>query len=65
MKDLDAATDAKTAIEDAQREDTKAREERGETFVPRFFELRAGEYRPAFALVLFFLFVFVSGGDGS
>lgn len=45
---LEAATDAKTEIEDAQREATREREEKGETWKPRFFELRNGEYRPAF-----------------
>ncbi|KAL8293143.1 hypothetical protein RQP46_000837 [Phenoliferia psychrophenolica] len=49
-KDLDAATDAKTEIEDAQRDSTKEREESGEAFVPRFFVLKDGEYRPNFSL---------------
>ncbi|SCV71681.1 BQ2448_3269 [Microbotryum intermedium] len=47
--DLDAATDAKTVIEDAQREAVRRREEEGATFKPRFFELTAdNEYRPIF-----------------
>lgn len=45
-KDLDAATDAKTAIEDAQRESTREREEKGEKWHPRFFELDDDEWRP-------------------
>ncbi|KAL5534707.1 hypothetical protein ACEPAG_1171 [Sanghuangporus baumii] len=39
-KDMDAATDAKCAVEDAQREDRRVRDEKGEVFVPRFFEKR-------------------------
>ncbi|KDE04328.1 hypothetical protein MVLG_05208 [Microbotryum lychnidis-dioicae p1A1 Lamole] len=47
--DLDAATDAKTVIEDAQREAVRRREEEGATFKPRFFELTGeNEYRPIF-----------------
>ncbi|GAA5859525.1 hypothetical protein JCM8547_006863 [Rhodosporidiobolus lusitaniae] len=51
-KDLDAATDAKGAIEDAQREQAKEREARGETFVPRYFKPtgKNGEWRPTFAI---------------
>jgi oxysterol-binding protein-related protein 8 len=43
---MDAATEAKTAVEDAQREARKKREEKGETHVPRFFELKDGHWRP-------------------
>lgn len=39
-KDMDAATDAKCTVEDAQREDRRIRDEKGEVFVPRFFEKR-------------------------
>ncbi|GAA5954637.1 hypothetical protein JCM21900_006088 [Sporobolomyces salmonicolor] len=50
-KDLDAATEAKTAIEDAQREAAREREEKGETFQPKFFKLSdKGEWRPDFSL---------------
>ncbi|KAM0754205.1 Oxysterol-binding protein [Meredithblackwellia eburnea MCA 4105] len=49
-KDLNAATEAKTAIEDAQRETAREREEKGDTFTPRFFVLKDGEYRPNFSL---------------
>lgn len=45
---LEAATDAKTEVEDAQRDATRAREGRGETWTPRFFALKDGEYRPNF-----------------
>ncbi|CEQ42372.1 SPOSA6832_04190, partial [Sporobolomyces salmonicolor] len=49
-KDLDAATEAKTAIEDAQREAAREREEKGETFQPKFFKLSdKGEWRPNFS----------------
>ena len=36
-KDMDGATQAKTAVEDAQREQARKREQRGEKHVPRFF----------------------------
>ncbi|GAA5899702.1 hypothetical protein JCM8208_004539 [Rhodotorula glutinis] len=51
-KDLDAATDAKTEIEDAQREAAREREARGEQWQPRFFKPtgKGGEWRPAFSL---------------
>jgi len=45
-KDMEAATDAKTTVEDAQRELRRKREEGGEKFVPRFFELRDGRWVP-------------------
>lgn len=45
-KDLDAATEAKTTIEDAQRDATREREEKGLQWESRFFELRGGEWRP-------------------
>lgn len=47
-KNLDKATEAKSAIEEAQRQRVKEREERGEEFKPRFFILgKDGErYRP-------------------
>lgn len=41
-KNLDKATDAKSAIEDAQRQRSKEREEKGEPFKPRFF-VQVGE----------------------
>jgi oxysterol-binding protein-related protein 8 len=50
-KDMEAATDAKTAVEDAQREQRKTMEESGETHVPRFFELRDGRWEPRFTYV--------------
>lgn len=52
-KDLDAATDAKSAIEEAQRESARQREAKGETFKPRFFKPsgKGGEWRPDFRCV--------------
>ncbi|GAA6062539.1 hypothetical protein JCM10212_004305 [Sporobolomyces blumeae] len=48
---IDAATEAKTQIEDAQREQARVREEKGEKFVPKYFKLSdKGEWRPNFAL---------------
>jgi hypothetical protein len=35
---MDAATDAKSKVEDAQREEAKKREETGQHWTPRFFE---------------------------
>ncbi|GAA5889393.1 hypothetical protein JCM6882_000730 [Rhodosporidiobolus microsporus] len=50
--DIDAATDAKSAIEDAQREAAKEREAKGESFQPKWFKPtgKNGEWRPAFTL---------------
>ncbi|GAA5832768.1 hypothetical protein JCM11251_005755 [Rhodosporidiobolus azoricus] len=50
--DIDAATDAKSAIEDAQREAAREREAKGETFEPKWFKPtgKNGEWRPAFTL---------------
>jgi hypothetical protein len=45
-KDMEAATDAKIAVEDAQRELRRKREEGGEKYIPRFFELRNGRWVP-------------------
>lgn len=47
-KDLDAATEAKSAIEDAQRESARERDDKGESWTPRFFVLKDGEWRPKF-----------------
>ena len=41
-KDMEAATESKAAVEDAQRDVAKQRDESGEKHVPRFFELRDG-----------------------
>lgn len=51
-KDLEAATDAKSAIEEAQREAARQRDASGETFKPRFFKPtgKNGEWRPDFKL---------------
>ncbi|KAH7911819.1 hypothetical protein BJ138DRAFT_1179266 [Hygrophoropsis aurantiaca] len=47
-KDMEAATEAKSAVEDAQRELRRKREEGGEPYVPRFFEMRNGHWEPKF-----------------
>ncbi|KAH9820521.1 hypothetical protein DFH28DRAFT_1020420 [Melampsora americana] len=49
-KDLDAATEAKTRIEDFQRDRAKEREESGEPWEPAFFELEGDEWQPKFKL---------------
>ncbi|KAF8971588.1 hypothetical protein BDZ97DRAFT_1787220 [Flammula alnicola] len=46
LKDMEAATIAKTSVEDAQREERKKREENGEVHVPRFFEKVNGRWLP-------------------
>jgi len=45
-KDMERATVAKTAVEDAQREQRRQREETGEIYVPRFFEKVGGRWLP-------------------
>lgn len=45
-KDMEAATNAKTAVEEAQREVRKKMEESGRKHVPRFFELQDGRWCP-------------------
>ncbi|KJA25929.1 hypothetical protein HYPSUDRAFT_36768 [Hypholoma sublateritium FD-334 SS-4] len=45
-KDMERATTAKTAVEDAQREERKKREELGVDYVPRFFEKQGGHWVP-------------------
>ncbi|KAI6128725.1 hypothetical protein EDD16DRAFT_77529 [Pisolithus croceorrhizus] len=49
-RDMEAATEAKSAVEDAQRELRRRREEHGEKFVPRFFELRGGRWEPKLSI---------------
>jgi len=44
QKDMEAATNAKSAVEDAQREQRKQMEESGQKYVPRFFEQRDGRW---------------------
>jgi hypothetical protein len=43
---MEAATEAKGAVEDAQRELRRKRDELGETHTPRFFELKDGRWVP-------------------
>jgi len=45
-KDMEQATLAKTAVEDAQRDLRKKREESGEVHTPRFFEIVNGRWMP-------------------
>jgi len=45
-KNLELATEAKSAIEDAQRQAVKEREEKGETWAPRFFVAKGDKYFP-------------------
>ena len=48
-KDMEWATEAKSTVEDAQREEKKRREESGQQYVPRFFELKDGRWSPKLA----------------
>lgn len=50
-KDMDAATEAKGAVEESQREERRRREESGEAHVPRFFQQREGRWVPTFECV--------------
>jgi len=45
-KDMEAATEAKSAVEDAQREMRRKMEESGQKHAPRFFQLRGGRWEP-------------------
>ena len=45
-KDMDGATNSKTAVEEAQRENRRKLEEKGEKHVPRFFEEKNGAWVP-------------------
>jgi len=45
-KDMDGATTSKTAVEEAQRENRRRLEEKGEKHVPRFFEEKNGSWIP-------------------
>ncbi|KAF8168345.1 hypothetical protein B0H34DRAFT_685140 [Crassisporium funariophilum] len=50
QKDMEQATAAKSAVEDAQREQRRKMEESGQKHVPRFFELRGGRWMPKFEI---------------
>ncbi|KAG2176028.1 hypothetical protein INT44_000507 [Umbelopsis vinacea] len=43
-RDMDAATDAKTAVEDAQRHNAKIREDEGIEWRPRFFDTKNDDF---------------------
>lgn len=43
---MDKATESKTAIEDAQRAATKEREEKGETWSPKYFVAKGEKFLP-------------------
>lgn len=43
---MEAATEAKSAVEDAQRELRRQMEENGTKHSPRFFQLRDGRWEP-------------------
>lgn len=48
---MEAATDAKSAVEDAQREQRRKMEESGQKHVPRFFAHRDGRWVPQLTYV--------------
>ena len=50
-KDMEAATEAKTAVEESQRELRRHREESGQKHVPRFFAMKGGRWIPKFTYV--------------
>lgn len=49
-RDMEAATEAKSAVEDAQRELRRRREERGELFSPKYFDLHDGRWQPKLSI---------------
>ncbi|TFK19896.1 Oxysterol-binding protein [Coprinopsis marcescibilis] len=49
-KDMERATDAKSFVEDVQREERRHREESGEKHVPKYFELVDGRWTPKVVL---------------
>ncbi|WFD33355.1 hypothetical protein MCUN1_000168 [Malassezia cuniculi] len=50
-KNMDLATEAKTKIEDAQRQSTREREERGQTWSPKYFALYEDQYIPKLGIL--------------
>jgi oxysterol-binding protein-related protein 8 len=52
-KDMEAATNAKGAVEDAQRERRRKREESGETHASRWFVQKGGQWLPKQECVFF------------
>lgn len=52
LKDMEAATEAKSAVEDAQRDMRRKMEEIGQKHAPRFFQLHGGRWEPKFTWVL-------------
>ena len=56
-RDMDAATEAKSAVEESQREERRRREESGAAHVPRFFQQKDGRWVPLFVYVLSRLFL--------
>jgi len=50
LKDMEAATEAKSAVEDAQREMRRKMEEIGQKHEPRFFRLHDGRWEPKFIM---------------
>lgn len=48
---MEAATEAKTAVEESQRELRRHREESGQKHVPRFFAMKGGRWIPKFTYV--------------
>lgn len=48
---MDLATDSKTKIEDEQRQGARQREERGESWTPKFFALYEDQYIPKLGIL--------------
>lgn len=52
---MDRATEAKTAVEESQRESRRLREEGAEQYIPRFFQqTKEGRWIPKFMYVYFY-----------
>lgn len=61
-KNMERAQEAKSAVEDAQRDLRKKREERGERHIPRFFlQSSDGRWLPNLQCVYQFNRTFISG----
>lgn len=60
---MEAATDAKSAVEDAQREQRRKMEESGTKYVPRFFAVKDGRWVPNIKYVSFFLYIYLHWAD--
>ena len=63
-KNMDRATEAKTAVEESQRDLRRQREENSEQYIPRFFaQNKDGRWIPKFVYVIAVSSAFLSRGQ--